>query len=181
MTSTTLRELIGDERHALDALLEETEGEVTPEIAALWAELDDKIASKVESWGLWIARQASMLNAIDAEIARLEGRKSAVKRAIASSKAELQRQMELAGLDKVKGVLVTVALQKNPPSVKGELAQPDLWKLYEAWRVGEGPEFVTRVPEVYKLDRDAVKVAHKAGQPIPAGLTVEQGTSLRVR
>jgi hypothetical protein len=174
--SATLRELIGDERHALDALLEEHEGEVTPEIGALWSELDDKIANKVESWGLWITRQGSVCDAIDAEITRLKTRKAVAERAIAASKAELQRQMEAAGLDKVKGVLVTVAVQANNPSVAGELDTPTLNRLGV-----EGSPFARVVPIHVVLDKKAVLEAAKAGQPIPDGLSIVRSHSLRIR
>lgn len=174
--SATLHELIGGERHALDALLEEHDGEVTPELAALWSELDDKIANKVESWGLWITRQGATVNAIETEIQRLKDRKAVVERAIASSKAELQRQMEAAGLDKVKGVLVTVTVQANNPSVAGELDTPTLNRLGV-----EGSPFARVVPIHVTLDKKAVLDAAKAGQPIPEGLSIVRSHSLRIR
>jgi hypothetical protein len=37
------------------------------------------------------------------------------------------------------------------------------------------------VPESFVLDRRAVLDAHKAGAPIPPGLSIERSTSLRIR
>lgn len=178
--TTTLRELLA-ERHVLDALIEDAGGDLTVNIEQAWDATNDAIREKVESWGLWITRQEHLADAIDVELDRLKRRKAVVCGAIDRSKDELHRQMEVAGLDKVKGVLVTVALQKNQPSVRGELA-PD--ELSRRWRVASEdnaqPSFVRRV-DAYTLDRKAVLEAHKAGQPIPEGLTVVQTTGLRIR
>jgi hypothetical protein len=173
---TTLSTLLA-ERHDLDALVDAQDGELTPDLEAAWDANTEAVPAKVESWGLWITRQEHLADAIDAEIARLRQRKAVVEHAIARSRAELQRQMTMGGIDKVKGVLVTVALQANPPAVKGELSQDALRDLHE----DDGPAIVKLTPAVYTLDRKAALAAHKAGTPLPAGLTVEQAISLRIR
>lgn len=176
---TTLAERLA-EKHELDALIEQQDGELTPEMEALWDASNEAVKDKVESWGLWITRQQNQADAIDAEIARLRKRRDVIDAACARSKTELQRQMEAAGLDKVKGVLVTVAVQENNPSVAGELDRVALWKLYEAWRTEDAPPFAKHIDE-YTLDKKAVLEAAKAGQPIPEGLTVVRNRSLRIR
>lgn len=173
--TTTLRELLA-ERHELDALVEEQGGEVPADLEAAWAANNEAVPHKIESWGLWVKRQEHLEDAIAAEIDRLKERKGMVRNAIERSKAELQRQMAMAGIDKVKGVLVTVAVAKNPPSVKGELDAETLENLYHS-----GPAIVKHVPESFVLDRKAALDAHKAGASLPAGLSVEQSTGIRIR
>lgn len=180
MSSVTLYE-IADARDILDNWLLETGGELTPELEQMLAELDASAKDKIERVALYIREQKSLAEAAKQERDRLAGIASARLKAAESLTGYLRREMDRLGKDRVEGVLVTVALQKNPPSVKGELSQFDLADLYEKWRVGEAPAFVKQIPESYTLDRDAVKAAAKAGQPIPAGLSVEQGVGVRIR
>lgn len=180
MTSVTLYE-IADARDILDNWLEETGGELTPELEALLGDLDAKADEKIERVALYIREQKSLADAAKQERDRLAGIAAARLKAAESLTSYLRREMDRLGKDKVNGVLVTVALQKNPPSVKGELSQFDMADLHEKWRLGEGPALVKHVPESFTLDRDAIKAAAKAGQPIPAGLTVEQSVGVRIR
>lgn len=180
MTTTTLYE-IADARDILDLWLLESDGEVTPELEALLAEVDADANAKIERVALYIREQKALADAAKQERDRLAGIASARLKAAESLTSYLHREMDRLGKDRVNGVLATVALQKNPPSVKGELAQPDLYDLYESWRRGDAPEFVKLIPENYVLNKDAVKAAAKAGQPIPAGLTVEQSVGVRIR
>lgn len=180
MTTTTLYEL-ANARDILDQWLSESEGEVTPELEALLAELDADANAKIERVALYIREQKALAESAKIERDRLAGMASARLKAAESLTGYLHREMDRLGKDRVNGTLATVALQKNPPSVKGDLAQPDLYDLYETWRRGEGPAFVKLVPEVYVLDKDAVKAAAKAGQPIPPGLSVAQTVGVRIK
>lgn len=175
MTTVTLYE-IADARDILDTWLEETGGELTPEIEALLNDLDASANEKIERVALYIREQKSLADAAKQERDRLAGIAAARLKAAESLTGYLHREMDRLGKDKVNGVLVTIALQKNPPSVKGDLTQSDLAAIHAA-----APVFVKQIPISYALDRDAVKAAHKAGQPIPAGLSVEQSVGVRIR
>lgn len=173
--STTLRELLA-ERHELDALVEQRDGELPPDLEAAWTANNEAVPAKVESWGLWITRQEHLAAAISVEIDRLKQRRDVVRNGIDRSKSELHRQMEMAGIDKVKGVLVTVAVQQNNPSVVGELDEATLNHL----AVASSP-FVRHVPASVTLDKKAVLDAAKQEQPIPQGLEIVRTKSLRIR
>ncbi len=175
MTTMALYE-ISNARDILDGWLAESEGEVTPELEALLAEIDAKADEKIERVALYIRERQSHAAAVKEEVIRLTTMVKREERAADSLKAYLHRQMDALGKDRVNGVLCTVALQNNPPSVKGDLDEGALRQL----EVSE-PAFVRHVPESFALDRKAVLDAHKAGKPIPDGLTVEQGQSLRIR
>lgn len=180
MTTTVKLYEHAEARDILDELLAETEGEVTPEIETLLNEWQDATNEKVEKVALYIQEQAATVGALDAEIARLTARKNARKKAVEGLKGYLLANLTRMGIPKVNGLLVTVAVQKNPPSVKGELDQQVLGAMYASpnhlWS-----RFVKRVPESFTLDRKAVIEAAKADAPIPAGLVVEQSSSLRIR
>lgn len=178
--SATLYE-IADLRGIIDAALEESGGELTPEIEAALTAWDEKFADKAERVALYICEQEAHANAAKEEAKRLNDLAASRLKRCASLERYLLTQMQAVGKDKIDGVLKTIAIAKNPPAVKGEIAQQDMAYLHSAWVDGKGPKLVTYVPESYKLDKDAVKAAAKAGLPLPAGLSVEQGVGLRIR
>jgi hypothetical protein len=175
MTSTTLYEL-ANARDILDGWLAESDGEVTPELEALLSEVDAKADDKIERVALYIREQKALADAAKVERDRLNGIASARLKAAESLTSYLHREMDRLGKDKVNGVLATIALQKNPPSVKGDLSEEELRTLYAS-----GPAIVKHVPESFVLDRKAALAAHKAGQVLPSGLTIEQSIGLRIR
>jgi hypothetical protein len=178
--SQTLYE-IADLRGIIDAALEESGGELTPEIEAALTAWDEKFADKAERVALYICEQEAHANAAKAEAKRLNDLAASRLKRCASLERYLLSQMVMVGKERIDGVLKTIAVAKNPPSVRGELAQADLRTLYIKWTNGDAPPFAKMVPESYTLDKDAVKAAAKAGQPIPAGLSVERGISLRIK
>lgn len=168
---------IADWRDRLDDKLAETEGELTPEIEAELAALDMAADDKIERVALWIREQTATAEAVESEAKRLHARAAANLNAARSLKLYLEREMTRLGKDKVKGLRATVTMQKNGPSVVGEIAPETLTEWYEEF----SSPFVRYTPASYALDRKAVLAAHKADQPIPEGLTVVQTESLRIR
>lgn len=171
----TLHDL-GEAQDVLDRFLLEFEGEQTPEIAELWDLLSGQIDEKVERYALWIRGQQGQADLIKVEEERLYARRKAIENGIKRGKENLQHHMERLGRDKVKGKLVTVAIQANAMAVKGDLSPEALEIIYRS-----GPAIVKHVPESYALDKAAALAAFKAGQTLPAGLSVEQSHSIRIR
>lgn len=163
--------------HITDEWLEELGGELTPEVEALLNAAEGDFAEKAERVALKIKALESEAKAIKEEETRLTARRKARETGAASLKAYLQRNLEAAGKDKVNGLLVTVALQLNPPALQVP-AHVDLAELYEAGAPG-----ITLVPESYTLDKravlDAVKVSGEG--VLPNGWAVTRSQSLRIR
>lgn len=179
MTTIALYE-ISAMRDVLDLWLDEADGEMTPELEALLAELDAKADEKIERVALYVREQLSRAAQVKEEVQRLQTIQKRSERAAESLKAYLHREMERLGKTKVTGLLCTVAIQNNPPSVKGELTQEALIEIHQVSYAD--PRCIVRyIPESYALDRKAVLDLHKSGTPLPEGLSVEQGTSLRIR
>lgn len=117
-----------------------------------------------------IARFIKNLEA-EADVYRKESQKMTEKATARTNKAKrmkmyLQESLELAGLDKVKGDLFTVAIQNNPQSVE-VLNENVIPKNY----------FVEQNP---KLDKKALLASLKQGEEI-AGVELKQSRSLRIR
>ena len=151
-------------------------GELSPELTQLLDEAEGTLAEKAERVALKVRELQAEADAIKVEAARLSQRAHTATHAADSLKSYLKRSLEGAGIPVIKGTLVTVALQKNPPSVQGELSPDALKDLFD-----DATGFVVHIPETFTLDKKAIIAAHKAGAAIPAGLQVTQGTSLRIR
>ena len=172
----TLREL-ADEVLTLDGFLAEADGELTPEIEELLTDVTAKVEAKVEGIGRFILQETQRCAAIKEEEDRLAKRRRAIENRVRWLKDSYLREMlAKLGTDKLKGTLCTVSLQKNPPSVKGELTQERLRELHAL-----GLAFVKLTPETFSLDRRAALDGWKADGELPVGLTVEQTQSVRIR
>lgn len=160
-----------------DEWLEETGGELTPELEALLDEAEGTFADKVERVALKVRAFEAEAKAIKDEEGRLTARRMARENAAKNLKLYLQRCLEGAGKEKVNGLLVTVAVQQNPPSVQVGAAV-DEEELYAA-----GCQYVERVPERFVLDKRALLDAYKTSgdSVLPNGVTVTRSTSLRIR
>jgi predicted RNA-binding Zn ribbon-like protein len=176
MTAGVALHDLGHARDILDEWLDEAEGEATPELEQLMAELDVKADEKIVNVALYIREQLATAIAIDAEVERLVARAKARKNAADRLKRYLEAWMVRLEKTKIVDARCTVALQKNPPSVKGDLTPEVLMDLY-----GDDSSLVRYKPATYELDRRAALELHKAGESLPVGLTVEQSSSLRIR
>jgi hypothetical protein len=168
-------------RDILDEFLAETEGEVTPELQQLLDELEGDTKEKIERVALYIREQLALAGAVKVEEDRLAARRKSLERAADGLKAYLKVQMERIGTPKVTGLLCTVALQNNPPSVRCTIPDEALRAHFFGAFDDTVQAFVREIPATYRLDSKAVIEAHKAGRMLPDGLAVEQGTHLRIR
>lgn len=176
MTTTLKLYELPAEFAALDELLEESEGEITPAIEELMNGLELAFADKVDSVTAVIQHKTLTAAAAKQEEQRLAARRKSAERAADSLKAYLQRNLEAVGKRKVETDRFTVSIADNPPSVRGELSQEQLSTMHAL----EAP-FVERIPESFRLDRRAVLETYKHTGFVPEGLEIGRGTSLRIR
>ncbi len=98
-------------------------------------------------------------NSIGGEVKRLGERGLAILNRIKGLKFYLAQEMEATKTDKVKDELLTITLQKSPPSVQldnEELIHKDYWKV---------------IPETRQLDKQAILNIYKSGQEV-LGVTI---------
>jgi septal ring factor EnvC (AmiA/AmiB activator) len=146
------------------------------DLAELSQMADDDLRTKMARLGLAIRRRGQDTDAIRAEVKVLQARLAAREHEVERMKRYATLCLEIAGETKVETPLVTVALQQNPPSVRGELTQEVLDALW-----AHASPLVKFVPATYSLDKRAALDLFKQGGELPAGLTVERSTSLRIR
>lgn len=181
MTSAVKLYEISAARDILDAWLNESEGELTPALQELLDQLDGQADEKIERVALYVRERLATAKAVKEEAERLQAIVKREEKAAESLKGYLKGQMERLGKAKVNGLLCTVAIQANSvPSVTCPLTDEEI---KAAFFDNESPvgQFIREVPVSYRLDRDAVLQAFKAGDAIPDVIAVEKGTHLRIR
>lgn len=176
MTTLNLAE-ITQNFQALEALMEESAGEVTPDIEAWFAEYDLALSEKVDGYALYIRsleEQAEGIKRMEAQLA--------AKRKTLTNRAELMMSrvenfLIVSGRTEVRGGIYKFAFQKNGGAEKLEVLVPPE-------TLPEGFKKVT-----YAADQDAIRqhLAACAGRDLKDGegrviaMLMERGRSLRLR
>ncbi|NCD42875.1 MAG: siphovirus Gp157 family protein [Bacteroidia bacterium] len=129
--------------------------------------IEDSLESKAEGIAKIIKSIESDAAVLKEEETRLASRRKALENKKENIKSYLKEQLSLAGIDKVKTPLMTIALQNNPPSVN--VIEED------------------KIPKQYKVKTVSISLARremlealKAGAVIP-GVEIKQDKSLRIR
>lgn len=128
--------------------------------------IEEAFDDKVENIAKSIKEIEGQADMVKAEKDRLTIREKKMRNNAKSMKIYMQEQMEAIGKRKVQGELLTVAIQKNAPSVKIESEQS----------IPEG----FYVPQPSKLDKTQLKNELKNGLEI-AGVELVQTESVRIK
>lgn len=179
MTNATLYQLAGV-REALDKVIAENEGEIDAAMEAALDQVNGSFDDKVERVALYVKELHGLAKMMKEEEDRISERRQAVTKDASRLVAYLQTQMERVGKAKVNGLLCTVSLQKNPPSVVPVVTmdEPELRNIATF-----NPRYV-RHDETWALDRKAILEDYKAGtlpEDIAKRVQITQSTSLRIR
>lgn len=168
-----------------DEEIRTNEGVIPDALAELLAKVEGDFKQKAERVALFAREQQLIGKGIKEEEDRLRDRRKAKEAIVDRLKLYLEHQMLEHNMPRVDGKLVTLRIQKNPPSVTHTLTQDDLKEIHEV-----EPDAVRYIPAVYALN--AAYVIDLAKQPDPsdpkksvykspfAGVTVEQGASIRI-
>lgn len=151
-------------------------GGVLPDDIAAKLDAAGAFDAKVEHIALLVREIKGAAKQVSDESERLYERSRGLMNNATWWERYLQRCLEVAGTAKVAGKLATVWLQRSPPSVA---LSADLDLDDAAIRQALDGFVVTETS--HRLDKKALIEAHKAGAPLPVGVSVTQGTSLRIR
>lgn len=167
---------ITDELLELDAQLNESGGELTPEVELLWEIVSDKLLGKIDRISSYAREQQARAKMIQEEEDRLAARRRVHQNKEKSLKALLKLAMERLGKSKLEGSIFTVALQVNggvAPLTGAGIVDPSLLP----------PKFHKIVVEPRN---DAIRQYCEQFGPLMDGETVvaqvgERGSSVRIR
>lgn len=146
--------------------IEQAEGEITPEIADRLDAVSSNIEVKTQNYAFIIKSYDSNVDAIDAEIERLQTLKQRNKRNIENLKARLKGAMEDMGVEKISTPLITASLRKSESvEVDDETLVP--------------MEYKNKKVE-YKVDKTRIKEAIKSGTSV-FGASIKTNTNLQIK
>lgn len=171
MTATLKLYEIADARAILDEWLSESEGEITPELEAMLAEVAEDGAEKIERVALYVRERRAHAAAVKEERDRLDAIVKRETKAADSLLEYLHRQMDALNTPRVIGKLCTVAIQKN--------SQPAVLCSVDAFNLND---ILLRKETIsYTVDREEVLRRWKANEHLPAEISVVQGSHVRIR
>lgn len=122
---------------------------------------------KAEGYAKIMKQLEAQAEAIKTEEKRLSDRRKSLENKRDRMKQVLEQSFEMWGVDKIKTLTLTVAMQNNPPSVL--IADEN-----------SVPEQFVSIETVRKIDRKSLLQALKEGEVI-GGCSVKQSRSLRIR
>jgi hypothetical protein len=157
---------ISDGLRSIDDRLEETGGELTPELAADLDALELALESKAEGIAAIVSERRALAESVRAQARRLSDRAAAIERGADRLHAYLLQAMQAAARREIKTPAFTLRLAKNPASYQWLGETEDI------------PEEFRRV--VVSFDASKAKAAHKAGEPLPELVAINQGEHLRI-
>lgn len=155
-----------DQMNAIDAQLDETGGEITPDIERALDGLTGKMSEKVESICKLRQNWLRSAESCEAEADRMKARAKSFRGRADSIKAFLHAAFVRWDVHQLKVPAFTVWRQKNPVSIRWT---KDVAALPEEYRR------VTVEPDLKKA-----KAALEAGEQLPDGFEIVQGEHLRI-
>ena len=104
---------ISDEQRRINAMLEETGGEITPELEEALAINEGNFITKAENYGKAILHYKTIVAAIKAEKDRLDGLKKTAENAVARMEERLVAAMQTFDKPKVESSTLKLSLRKS--------------------------------------------------------------------
>lgn len=149
------------------AQMVESGGEMTLEMEQELAGWNATFEEKATMVALYIRTLELEAAMADEESVRLHALAKPRNNTAERLKVYLRMQMEAAGIEKIKTTRASIWLQSNPPAVKCDVEPERL------------PPDLVRI----KLEVDKAKILehHRAGKPLPQGVEIVQGRSIRIR
>lgn len=150
------------------------DGELTPDLEKRLDEVNLALTQKATGLRKWLVNIDGDIDALDAEISRLQKIKTVHKHLYERLKAYIKLNMEVAGKPKIETPIGTFSIAKNPTSL--ELIPED----------GSGipDEFKTLIPAHYELtsdDKKRIKEALEEGYEVPGAKLITNKTNLRIK
>ena len=166
---------ISEDMAALDALLAETGGEITPEAEAAFnafeAELAANLTTKVDGYCALIAEIDARAAARKAESKRLADRARVDERTADALRERLRFVWEQRGLGKVETDRFCVSLAKvgGKPALDIRCGVEDL------------PAWAVKTETIASVDKDAIRARLESGEALAFASLMERGTRISIK
>ena len=176
---------LSDGIRAVQEAMENEDGDLTGDPEA-WqqalSDLEEAFDKKAIGIALLMEEWESEAARVQIEATRLSSRAAAIKNRHARLKHYLQAEMEEAGIDKIKGDLVSINVQNSPPFVEAnmEALPSNFVRTTLVMPKMDVPETLLPFVKNEEPDKVALKELLQAGSTVP-GASLHQGQHLRVR
>lgn len=180
MNQTTPKTLwnLSSEMAALEALLEENGGELTPEVEERLADTSESLVRKADGYGALIRKTSAASTMIADEIKRLQAMKKVTDNTVKRLKEHIATVMEATGMTKLDGDLTKFTLTH---STSCEVDEDAFLAPYQQKIL----DFAATLPEgvslEVKVSKSFLKERYKGGDILPAGVQFVNNASLRIR
>jgi hypothetical protein len=163
---------------AIENALDETGGELTPELEELWEETGASLIQKVDNYNALILKMQAYSDNLGAEIKRLQGLKKTADNSLNRVKGHVKDAMLANGLSRLEGSFCKMSLSSSTSTVVDEdlLLQPYGGKIQKFQE--QLPSWLT---VEFKVNKTALKDAYKDKDVTPAGVQFVKGTTLRIK
>lgn len=175
--SNTLYELTAQMRQIEDSL-EETGGELSPELEELWNETGDSLVQKVDNYNALRLHFENYSENLANEIKRLQALKKTADNSLARLKAHIKDVMVANGFSKLEGAYCKMSLSSSTSTVLDEelLLQPYYGKIQHL--KDDLPAWLDIEP---KISKSIIKDTYKDKDVTPAGVSFVKGVQLRIK
>ena len=160
----TLIEAANDEL-ALMQLIQEAEGELTPQLEEWLAEVEKNISTKTDHYRFLLDRLEANAEAVDKRAKELRAAAVAINNLQENIKARIKRAMTTMGTTEIKGESFRFKLSNSAPKVVVE-------------NEDKVPLTFKREETVWTPDKTKIKESFDIGVPVD-GCRIEQGQTLR--
>ena len=173
--SNTLYELTG-QMTAIEEALEETGGELTPELEAAWEETSESLTTKVDNYNALLIKLGDYSDNLAKEIKRLQALKKTADNSVKRIKDHVKDCMEAFGISKLEGAYCKMSLSSSTTTEVDEatVLQPYMSRLdrlmLPAWITCE-----------FKISKSAIKEAFKDKDVTPAGISFQKSINLKIK
>lgn len=151
----------------LAAIIGNDDGELSDDVATRLTELELALEVKIENVLQFRQGILADAEAFKAERERLKAREDALTRRAEWMKNYVYNALQQLGIGKVSTTTFTATVAKSPPRVELDDGIPI-------------PDQYARTKTTVDLDKTAVLADHKSGKALPPGITVKQGTYLKI-
>ncbi len=175
--SATLYELTA-QMAEIESILEETGGELTPELEAAWCETRDGLLSKTDGYNALIQKLKASETAIDNEIKRLQNLQRTARNGQKRLKDHILECMGTFGIDRLDGQLCKMSIRESRSlKVDEDTVLSPLRSRIDDLNA-KLPDYVT--VEV-KVSKTLIKDQFKGTDVLPSGCEWVKGKSLQIR
>lgn len=174
----TFNEII-NQTAELEAILEESGGELTPELEDAFDKLAQDMTQKVDGYGFLMRKLKANIDASKEIIKQMQAAVKAKENSLKNLKEHLAYNMKMYGMDRLAGDTCTLSLRHTTSLETDDMTLLSPYQDAIQSAQNSLPSWIKLKAEVSKTE---LKAEYKEGSKnMPAGMTYKDSTSIQIR